>query len=136
MPGEFNFSVYRGDTVRFVFVLWNDEHNTIPIDLSGVVAKAQIRNVPGGNLITNLDLTIQVPNTIYATLTSENSSFLTTTGGFWDLQLTYPGGDVITILAGSIDVTMDVTDSQNNLALLSAPATGRSLAITRFKQRA
>jgi hypothetical protein len=37
----------------------------------------------------------------------------------WDLQLTYPTGEVATVLAGAVTTTADVTDSATSRMLRS-----------------
>jgi hypothetical protein len=84
--------------------------DSTPVDLTGAQAKAQIRERPGGKQITDLACTITLPNIIDLVLAAEDSHDLPAKGA-WDLQLTYPSGDVRTPLAGPVTVTTDVTDS-------------------------
>jgi hypothetical protein len=109
-PGSFPLSLYRGDTYHWKFTLWSDAAKTTPVDLTGVTAKAEIREKPGGSTIVPLVCSVVMPNVINASLTSVASITVPTTG-VWDLQLTYLSGDVTTVLAGSVSVTADVTDS-------------------------
>jgi hypothetical protein len=111
MPATYSLVVYRGDSYAWNFILWNDVGKTEPTDLTGVVPKAEIRDQPGGNTIVPLFLTVTLPNTITATLNAAASSQLPTPAGVWDLQLTYQSGAVLTVLAGEVYVTADVTDS-------------------------
>ena len=110
-PGNLTLALYRGDSYAWTFVLWADADKTVPVDLTGVTVKAEIRDKPGGTLITPLALTVTLPNTIDAALDAASSALLAASGGAWDLQLTYPDGTVATVLAGVVRVTMDVTDS-------------------------
>jgi hypothetical protein len=110
IPGTMNLDLYRGDTTRWQFKLWLDAEKTDPLDLSGVVAKAEIRDKPGGKKITPIQCVITLPNIIDASLLAVNSKLLPLKGS-WDLQLTYTGGDVATLLAGKVVVIADVTDS-------------------------
>jgi len=104
-------TLYRGDTYHWQFTLWADAAKTQPVDLTGVTVKSEIRTAAGGALVTTLACTVQAPNVILIDLSATASMSLTAAGGAWDLQLTYPSGDVSTILAGKVTVTMDVTDS-------------------------
>lgn len=108
-PTNLALSMYKGDTYQWSFVLWSDADKTQAIDLTGVTAKAEIRDKPGGNLITAMDCEIQVPNVITMTLAAAASNLLKS--GSWDLQLTFSNGVVATVLAGKVSVTVDVTDS-------------------------
>jgi hypothetical protein len=110
-PADFPLEIYRGDSGHWQFKLWADTARTTPVDLTGVVAKSEIRDKPMGGLITPLDCAITLPNIIDVRLTSQESYKLTAKGGSWDLQLTYPSNEVVTPLAGAVAVTPDVTDS-------------------------
>jgi len=117
-PGTYPLNLYRGDTGRWRFQLWDDIDKTIPTDLTGVVAVAQIRDMPSGKLLAPLGCTIVLPNVVEMVLEAVDSMKLpteagcvssTSTAGAWDLELTYPVGDVLTLLAGPVKVTADVT---------------------------
>ena len=119
-PGVYNLDLYRGDTYRWQFKLWTDAEKTDPADLADVTVKAEIRDKPGGLTITPLTCTITEPNIIDAVLSSAASQLLGAKAA-WDLQLTYASGDVATVLAGTVTVTADVTDSTAQLSLMAAP---------------
>lgn len=114
-PGNYPLKLYRGDTYRWQFKLWDDVEKTIPTDLSGVTPKAEIRDKPSGVVKATITTSITAPNIIEATLPAAACANLPAKGA-WDLQLTYANGDVSTVLAGTVDVTLDVTDSAVGLA--------------------
>lgn len=107
-PGRLALALYRGDTYRWQFRLWQDTARTLPSDLVGATAVSQIRDRPGGRLIVSLACTITPPNTIDAVLVSADSAKLPGTGA-WDMQVTYASGDVATVLAGPVNTVVDVT---------------------------
>lgn len=107
-PATLPLDIYRGDTLRLQFKFWDQAQN--PIDLTGVVAKSQIRDRPAGTTIIGLQCTVTLPNIIDLALIAADSQNLPP-AGFWDLQLTYASGDVKTPLAGPVTVTPDITDS-------------------------
>ena len=108
MPGNYALRVYRGDTARWTFVLWADTHKTVPADLTGVSVASQIRTRPGGDVLATLACTTTLPNTIDAELPATVTAKLLPLA-VWDLQLTYPSGDVTTVLAGAVNAMADVT---------------------------
>jgi len=110
-PGTYSLTVYRGDSYRWQFKLWADVEKTDPVDLTGVTAKAEIRDKPGGKRVTPLACQVTLPNVIDASLSAVASAALLAGKATWDLQLTYTGGDVSTVLSGPVVVTADVTDS-------------------------
>ena len=118
-PAKMPLALYRGDTYTWRFTLWADAAKTLPADLTDVTVKAELRAQPAGALLATLDCAVELPNVITATLSAAISSTLPPKG-VWDMQLTYPADVVATILAGTVDVVADVTDSA------IAPQTRRS----------
>jgi hypothetical protein len=109
LPATYDLNLYRGDTGRWQFRLWTDSAKTSPADLTGVIAEAMIRDKsPGGTYSLALDCEVTQPNIIDMVLTSTQSRDLPPKG-VWDLELTYPAGDIATPLKGSVIVTQDVT---------------------------
>lgn len=107
-PACLPLDLYRGDSTTMHLLLWDSNSN--PIDLTGVIAKSQIRDRPAGTTIINLICVITLPNIVDITLLAADAKALPP-AGVWDLQFTYPSGDVRTALAGPVSVTADVTDS-------------------------
>jgi hypothetical protein len=110
-PGTFPLNLYRGDTGRWRFQLWEDIDKTIPTDLTGVTVLAQISDTPGGLMLAPLGCTVVLPNVIEMVLLATDSAGLPVDGGclsptsavgVWDLELTYAVGDVLTLLAGPV----------------------------------
>jgi hypothetical protein len=115
-PGKYDLSLYRGDTGEWRFVLWEDPEMTIPVDLTGVMAKSEIRDKSGGTLIVDLGCTVIPPNSVDVVLAAADS-LECPSKGVWDLQLTYADSSVHTVIGGDVTTTADVTDS------VPAPAT-------------
>lgn len=111
-PGRFDLDLYRGDTYQWRFLLWEDDAQTVPFDLADRTVAAEIRDRPGGHKITSLACVVALPNQVDVTLNADDCGLLPTKGA-WDLQLTEPGPpDVVrTVIAGSVQVTGDVTES-------------------------
>ena len=94
---------YRGDTGRWRFVLWADADKTTAVDLTGVTVAAEIR-AP----VTPLTCTVTLPNTIDVVLAASASAALPASAS-WDLQLTWPSGDVTTVVGGAVQAQGEVT---------------------------
>ena len=107
-PAQLPLDIYRGDSYPLRLQFWDS--NNAAVDLTGVVAKSQIRDRPAGTSIIDMTCVITLPNTIDVYLAATDSQNLPAQG-VWDLQLTYPSGDVRTPVAGPVMVTPDVTDS-------------------------
>ena len=108
-PGRFPLVVYQGDTASWQFMLWQDAGKSDPVDLTGASVASQVRNRPGGMLIATLDCAVTLPNTVLVTLAAADSAALPTAPAAWDMQVTWPSGDVTTVVAGPVNVTADVT---------------------------
>jgi len=102
--------IYRGDSYAWKFTLWKDQAATIPFDLTGAVAKAEVRAKPGSPVLAVLACTVVQPNQVEVKLDAAQSGTLTGKA-VWDLQLTFPDTTVKTVVAGAVTVTSDVTDS-------------------------
>jgi len=102
--------LYRGDSYRWRFVLWADPDRSVAVDLTGVVVGAEIRVSTGATPIYPIVIAVTLPNTIDLSL-SAAASVQVPAAAIWDLQLTYPSGDVQTIVRGAVSVTGDVTNS-------------------------
>lgn len=131
IPGSYPLTLYRGDSGRWRFVLWTDALKRVPADLTDVVAKAEIREQAGGLTITPLQCTVELPNAVSMVLAAAASAQLPAMGA-WDLQLTYPDGTVATVLAGSVSVIADVTDSTPAVAPGTVTVFRRSSATPRI----
>jgi hypothetical protein len=107
-PASLPLALYRGDSFRLQITL--TDQLGVPLDLTGVVAKSEIRDRPAGSIIIPFQCVITLPNIINLALLTADSHNLPAQG-VWDLQLTYLSGDVATPLAGPVTVTPDVTDS-------------------------
>jgi len=111
LPGVYDLQLYRGDTARYSFVLWQDTNKTIPLDLTGSVAAAQVRDrADSGRIVIQLACSIGLPNTVNVALLAPDSAALPSNcRGVWDLQITAASGDVTTVVGGNVSVTSDVT---------------------------
>lgn len=110
-PGTFNLALYRGDSYKWRVELWQDAAQTIPVDLTGVVPAAEIRERTAGVRIVELLCTPEPPNAVIVEMTPD-MYVAVPANGVWDLQLTFPDGAVHTPVAGTVTVTGDVTDSE------------------------
>jgi len=108
-PAAYPLRLYRGDSYHWQFRLWADAAKTQPVDLTGVVVKAEIRDRSAGSTIVAMVCVVNLPNTVDVQLPAAASKTAPTGG--WDLQLTYPDGRTVTVLAGNVTVTGDITDS-------------------------
>ena len=106
-PGLLPLSIYRGDTYRWRFTCWADEARTQAADLAGATVAAQLRR--GAALVGAMVCTLTPPNVIDAELPAAITTAVPASGVTWDLQITYPSGDVQTALAGPVVMMGDVT---------------------------
>lgn len=109
-PGKFDLDLYRGDSYAWRFILWQDAAQTIPTDLAGATVAAEIRDKSAGNKIVELTVVATMPNIVDVSMTPTMYADCPAKG-VWDLQVTFPDGQVHTPIAGQVTVTADVTDS-------------------------
>ena len=110
-PGELPLDLYRGDTYQWRLILWQDEARTVPADLTGATAAAEIRDKPGGTLLATMVCVVEQPQFINMTLpASEWEDWCKTRSAVWDLEITMPGDVVLTVLRGQVTITLDVTE--------------------------
>ena len=102
-------TLYRGDSYHWQLFVWLDAGKTEPLDLTDIDVAASMKDPKAG--IVPFDCT-KTGNQIDMVLSSGVCATLTVTSSpttLWDLQLTYPSGDVKTIIGGKVSVTGDVT---------------------------
>lgn len=100
-------TLYRGDSYAWQVRVWSDAEHTVPIDLAGATAAAEIHKGSTGNMA--FDCAIEAPNIITLALPATAWDELGAGSGKWDLQLTFPDERVYTLLAGAVTITADVT---------------------------
>lgn len=114
-PGSKNLSIYKGDTFPFTIRIQGldeDGESTGYLNLTGCVPLAQIRATPTSDVLVSFTCSIPTQTgadlgRVNLRLESEDTDELVS--GVWDLQLTWPNGDVFTYLAGKVTVTGDVS---------------------------
>lgn len=110
IPGRYDLQLYRGDTYKWTVKLWQDKAQSQAVDLTGATVKSEYRDKSGGTPIVAITTALVLPNTI--NLTFPAASWATAPpAGVWDLQVTMSDGTVNTVLAGTVQVISDVTDS-------------------------
>ncbi len=122
-PADYPLSLYRGDSYSWLFRFWNDEAKTDPTDFTDCTAEAEVRNRKAGDVIMTLTCMI-VDNEITVVMTADDWDDWVYSTGVWDLQVTYPGGEVVTYVAGDVTIDGDVVDSEP----LGSSASGQALS--------
>lgn len=110
-PGTYDLALYRGDTYTWRFALWEDSDKTVPVDLTGAQAAAEIREQSAGTIVVALACTITEPNLIDVELNAGQWNTGIPTSGKWDLEIVMDSGAVRTVVAGKVKVTGDITHS-------------------------
>lgn len=109
-PARHDLRLYRGDTFVLPVRLWEDAVGGTAVDLTGAVARAEIRDVPSGGLLATFVANVTLPNAIDLTLLASSwDTFPARSSAVWDLEVTYPGDDVRTYLAGTVSIAGDAT---------------------------
>ncbi len=126
-PADLDIVLYRGDSYHWQFRFWTDAAKTEPLDLTGVVAEAEIRMAPGSpTLLMTLECTVSLPNFVDVKLPADLwTGQFNTRSAAWDLQLTWPSEDVLTFVAGSVSIDPDVTETLPLPGVQIVPNTGQ-----------
>ena len=110
-PAAYNLDLYRGDSATYNFVFWDDAEHTLPSDLTGVTARAQVRDMFNGTLLIETHCAIVLPNTVQMDIERTDWQYFPRRDrGVWDLQLMYPDTTVSTMLRGNVAFISDVTE--------------------------
>lgn len=122
-PAAVNLVIYRGDTGRFRVTV--SDPDGAPLDVSSAAWLAQVRAAPGASpMLTELDVEPVAGETSKVDVVlTETASEALVASGVWDLQMTL-AGEVVTLLAGTVQVTPDVSREGVALAATSAVAPG------------
>jgi len=108
LPAEVRLNAYRGDSRSWVFRLWQDAEKTIPYSLAQISeTAAQVRRTPDNLIAVSFRTQVTQPN--YVFLHMDASMAAICPSGWWDLQLTFPGGRVSTVVRGPFVMEPDVT---------------------------
>lgn len=79
--------------------------------LTGVIARAELRERPGGPLLASFGATVrEEADEVELSLTAVATRALPASGGEWDLRLEWPDGDVRYPIAGRVTVESTITE--------------------------
>jgi uncharacterized protein (DUF2141 family) len=122
-----NFDLYieQGATFRFTMIFGHKNGQqdvdgndiVVPYDLTGCVARMQIRQRRGsevlisattnnGGIVFNDD---PLTGELTVTITDEATESLTVSKGKYDLEIGWPSGDVVRVLEGSVKISPNIT---------------------------
>lgn len=111
MPETVDISIYQGDSFTVTLHFWSDAAHTSPLDVSGRVYRSQIRPRPGHATLLaefSVDMTDASDGTVLLSLTPAQTALLRRDCA-WDVEQQVDT-IVLTIVAGDVDVTRDVTE--------------------------
>lgn len=108
MVSQGDLSLYQGDTFGAVVTVLNTDNT--PADISGYTALSHIRRAVADAdpvIVVTLSAIVDSPD-VNLSLTADQTEPLQ--GQYvWDLQLTGPSSEVMTIMRGKVMVTAEVT---------------------------
>tara|TARA_R110000868_G_scaffold4583_3_gene28695 strand:+ start:1842 stop:2174 length:333 start_codon:yes stop_codon:yes gene_type:complete len=107
-----NFSTKRGDT--FAEVPFQINKDGIPLNLTGAIIHMQLRKSPGGTVYLNLTSVSNLGITMTSALDGAfkiNEMILNLEANvyLYDIEITFPSGEVKTWISGQFTVTNDIT---------------------------
>jgi hypothetical protein len=109
MLTQTNLQIYQGDSYNATVTVLNQD-GTVP-DLTGYTAQAQIRISTADQSDVWVSMTTEVtpPNTILLSIMPADTTTLIYERFYWDMQVTAPNGTISTLLAGEVDVVLEIT---------------------------
>lgn len=116
--GEYPLYIERGATFvrRFTWNTTDINGNTVPVDLTGCVARAQIRPKAGAPTLLvdfSTDGTIAIPSPtegyVDLYLSDETTTQIEAKKGRWDLEIAWATGEVTRLLEGEVEFSAEVT---------------------------
>lgn len=108
-PMEVDLEVYRGDTGRFRVTVTNEDLS--PVDLTGAEWDSDIRSSAAGATVVSQFQIVPVigdSSSIDVILDEAGADALTAGDLVYDVEMRL-GGEVVTLIKGSITVTQDVS---------------------------
>lgn len=110
MRNNLNLKIYRGETFNYVIAL---KSGGVAIDLTGCTLSAQCRDKSTNAIVFTFVSTLDVPNTdgkFILNLSASSSSALTPTNNlYYDVKITFPSGEVVRWVTGSVTILDTVT---------------------------
>ena len=112
MPKRYDIVLYQGDTFAFNLVL--KDGSAALVDVTGWTAEGQIKKVTDNAAAETPALTVTTGTTdglISVKISDTGTSALSGDTDYkYDIQLTDTGGNVRTIIGGTLTVTEDITE--------------------------
>jgi molybdopterin biosynthesis enzyme len=115
VAGTFSFTITKRCTFDgFDFQMCSDAAGTIPVNITGYNAKAEVRTTPGAVVVIDLGATIPVgtDGIVHIPEIDDETTDTYTAGNYqWDLLLEDGSDNRQRVLAGTVTIINPVTDS-------------------------
>lgn len=110
-PAWFDFRVIIGDTLQPATVVLQDADG-VAYDLTGVTGECEIRTAPGGTLLLSptVSLVVAADGSFTFASSAAATSALTPARARYAVRLTWPTGEVRTVLEGNVDILPSVVE--------------------------
>lgn len=109
-PAQYNIKIWRNDTWSQTFAILAD---TTPVDLTGCTIVIQVRQTPSS---ANVDLTLSTANSSISIgglnrnqITLNKKVDISAGSYVYDMNVTFPSGEVKTYIWGNFIVQEDIT---------------------------
>jgi hypothetical protein len=109
MLTQANLQIYQGDSYNATVTVLNQDGTGA--DLTGYTAHAHIRisTADQSEVWVSMATQVTLPNTILLSLTPADTAALSYERFYWDLQVIAPDNTTATLLAGRVDVALEIT---------------------------
>lgn len=122
MAARWTLPIDQGSSLRFTFTVSYDTGQTnsggaiyAPYNFSGCTARMEIRERPGASILVSATtedggLTLGgTAGTVAVYLTDEKTDNLTLARAKYDIEVTFPSGDVKRVLEGAVVISSSIT---------------------------
>jgi len=113
-PAKLNIEIYQGDRFSKSFSIktkTTESPDPVPLDLTGLTLKGQIRKTFDGNNYTEFDITIDdaLEGKFTVFLSSRDTQVMKEGGYVYDIEVIEDIDNIFKILVGNIEILPEVT---------------------------
>jgi hypothetical protein len=135
---SYDLYIEQGATFRFTMIYGYKDGtldsagnaNVVAYDITGCAVRMQIRARRGGEVLISattsnggIVITDPVNGKLQVTITDEATDSLTSTRAKYDLEISYPSGDVYRIIEGKVTISPNITQDADAANISTGVAT-------------
>jgi hypothetical protein len=117
-PAKYNLVIYQGSTFKKTFI-WKTgtKHNMLPVNITEIDFRMQIRTTPQSNTVIielstdngGIIKTDSANGEFELNISSTDTTLFTFNKAVYDIEVTYPNGEVHRLFEGGVYLKLEVT---------------------------